>query len=270
MLFVLLLLRLAARIVECLFLNGSQILYETSEWRVLCRERSGFLTLDLCDKYLSDACGLKGLKRLRKYTLTPPPPAPADSGSASATAAALKYAEEVRKRNKLFYIVFRLLGMAECVLDSAAAHAQPQLTVWHAPGSALRDFIMAVRRGDTYTYEELLTQAEASVTRIEAKMQVSNAFIHIHTYLPHSQPLAFCWLCADACCVCGWVVLSRVLCRLICPLCLTPFSMIGWWRCATSSSSIHALRCLQSCTHSAHRRLTPPPPPPPLPCLRLQ
>lgn len=122
---------------------NSSILWPSPPWASIVHLRDACLTQALVRKYLGDATGRAGLAAIRKKA-------------------------KLQKHRKILYIAFRTLANALQVCRGEA------LQVRRSSGSPEHSFIMALRREENGSVEELLLKAEALAGDVRTALEVAS------------------------------------------------------------------------------------------------
>ncbi|XP_025080417.1 LOW QUALITY PROTEIN: uncharacterized protein LOC112556022 [Pomacea canaliculata] len=135
-----------ARCVETLFLMIQPIIQASPEWRQLQQHRQQFLNRKCLEKYLGDALGSNGVKRLQHYVRENP-------GITSSSTLP-------RHISKLAYIIVRLLQNAEDIVMGR------QLEVFRNNSSNNKMLLLRIRTSNL-TLSEINTHIEKLVSTVQ-------------------------------------------------------------------------------------------------------
>ncbi|KAL5007505.1 hypothetical protein ScPMuIL_016311 [Solemya velum] len=140
--------------VETLFLQQSTIVKHNSDWVKLQQFKSSMMNRACLDKYMGDACGTRGMKKLRKWC--------DDNPGVKKIPARIC---------KLIYIIVRLLYCARSIARDQ------HLRIYFDSVTEERDILMAIRSG-----EMSLQDSQTLIRRLQAEIEEKKATV------PHLEP----------------------------------------------------------------------------------
>ncbi|KAI6661599.1 hypothetical protein LOD99_13472 [Oopsacas minuta] len=145
------------RVVESLFLHNNSIHYAIDEYYQFVELRKNVLSRDVVRKYLSDACGNHGLKKLLQWEKQDNPP-------------------NKDKLYKVLYIVMRLLFHARQIALGE------EIRVFFEEKSEEREFLLSIRRHEC-TYQVVKDRIELVRGEIDVLLKSDNCELKNSAYV---------------------------------------------------------------------------------------